>query len=119
MGGKRNSLNIAALQHSWRDLIRSISSEIWRTLHVIALLLLRIGSAHQADLFPLQVIDPDQFPFADVHAGWVGMEDDADTLHARLERLSELARHAAPEDRARLEIHVQRVAALRDLISIA
>jgi hypothetical protein len=49
-------------------------------------------------LFPLQVIDPDQFPFADVHAGWVGMEDDADTLHARLERLSELARHAAPED---------------------
>ena len=47
------------------------------------------------------------------------MEDDADTLHARLERLSELARHAAPEDRARLEIHVQRVAALRDLISIA
>jgi hypothetical protein len=97
VGGKRNPLNIAALQHSWRALIRSISSEIWRTLYVIALLL-RIGSAHQADLFPLQVIDPDQFPFADVHAGWVGMKDDADTLHARLERLSELVRHAAPED---------------------
>jgi len=31
------------------------------------------------------------------------MEDDADTLHARLERLSELARHAAPKDRAGLE----------------
>ena len=40
--------NIAALQQSGRDLIRSISSEIWRALHVIALLLVRIGSAQQA-----------------------------------------------------------------------
>jgi hypothetical protein len=39
-------------------------------------------------------------------ACWTGMKDDADTLldhMSKLLELAELARHAAPEDRARLE----------------
>jgi hypothetical protein len=37
---------------------------------------------------------------------WVGMKDNADILHTRLERLlelAELARHTSPEDRARID----------------
>lgn len=47
------------------------------------------------------------------------MVDNADTLRAHLDRLVELARHAEPEDRARLEHTIHLVSIARQAVVLA